>query len=474
MSTRGMGRVLLPAVLLAMQACWLYVWTSLIETELLDARSISITIILFLPAGAIAFTHLRTLPLHHVTRLVCYVVLWMILAMLAGKIVLYPTMSWSQPDWILALPAALGSLIYETRPAELLLLLGSGFAWYLGSRAARRSLDHSTLLGEFQFGLLLLIAAFLAAQALDAPTGHHVPLALAFFALSLAGVAITRNREDDTGASLLARRHFTGPLAGLLVTVSILGLVASIAVTPTLLNAVLDALRYIGHLVGAAFSFLASLIPESEFAPIEEPPPAAGDDSELREFYRGIPWPATLRRILFIAWTVVVIGTVLFALWMICSQILDWLKRRSDTRGVEVESLDSGLLADLLAFLLWLRDGIRRLSHRAGQHFLRRVSSGSDESWLTLYTTLTRWAGKRLQTRDASQSAHEYQALLARLHPVAAPDIAMVTDIYARARYGGHEPDLETVNEMSQALRRIRRAPRSANAARSDTTTEGE
>lgn len=473
MSRRRPGQILLPLVMLGMQACWLYAWAALIEAKLLESHTIAATVVLFVPLGAAVFASLGSLRMRPVLHIVCYWLAWVVLAAIAGKLLLFTSIPWTQPDWLYALPRALGQLVYETRPAELLLLLGSGCAWHVGSRPVRRSIDHGTLLGEFQFGLVLLVGALLVAQALNAPAGHHVPLALAFFAFSLTGIAITRSRRDESGASLLTSRHFTSSLVGLLAVVSLLGLLASIAVTPTLLNAIVDGARYIGHLIGAAFAFLASLLPASDFAPIEEPPPASGDDSELREFYRGIPWPPMLRRILFIAWTVVVIGMVLFAIWRVCSQILDWLKRRSDARGVEVESLDSGLLVDLLALLLWLRNGVRRLAQRAMQRVLRTMSRGGDQTWTDVYAAFERWSGTHLRVRGISESVHEYQAVLSELHPVAAGDLAMVTDTYARARYGRHEPASETVREMAQAVRRIRRTPRSK-TGEIEPETEGE
>ncbi len=473
MSTRNTGRLLLPAILLGMQACWLYGWLSLIEASLLDSRAVALMIVAFAPAGALVYTYLRALPLNAIVRMSCYWVLWFVFAALAGKVLLYPALQWTQPDWILALPQALVFLIFESQPAELMILLGSACAWYLGGRTVWRVLTHGTLLSEFQFGLVLLLGAFLVARPLEVPTGHHIPLALAFFALSLAGVAITRSRREDTGASLLGPQHFMSSLGALLLTVSFLGLLATIAVTPALLAAIIDGARYVLYLMGAALSFILSLLPSQEFTPIEEPPPPAGDDSALREFYGTLPFPASLRRIMFIGWTVMVIGMVLFSLYRICGSVLDWLKRRSDSRGVEMESLDTGFLADLLALLLWFGQGIRR-SARALSRFVRhRTQTTADVSWMSMYAALLQWTGKRLQARSSSQSVHEYQAALSRLLPAAAPDLEFVTDTYARARYGGYEPGREALNEMFEAVNRIRKTPRDRKPILTDPQMEG-
>ncbi len=473
MSIRPTGRLLLPAILLGMQACWLYAWLSLIEARLLDSQALALMVVAFALAGALVYAYLRVLPLNAIVRMSCFWVLWFVLAALAGKLLLYPAMQWTQPDWILALPQALVFLIFESQPAELMILLGSACAWYLGGRTVWRGLTHGTLLSEFQFGLVLLLVAFLVARPLEVPTAHHIPIALSFFALSLAGVAITRSRREDTGASLLGRWHFLSSLGALLLAVSFLGLLATIAVTPALLAAILDGARYGLSLIGSALSFLLSLLPSQEFTPIEEPPPPAGDDSALREFYGTIPFPASLRRIMFIGWTVMVIGMVLFSLYRICGMVLDWLKRRSDSRGIEIESLDTGFLADLLALLFWCGRGIRK----SAQAFVRFVRHGTqttaDMSWMSMYDALLRWTGKRLQVRASSQSVHEYQAALSRLLPAAAADLEYVTDTYARARYGGHEPEREALNQMSEAVQRIRKAPRGRRPIITDPQMEG-
>jgi hypothetical protein len=86
-----------------------------------------------------------------VARAACYWALWFALSALAGKLLLFPAMAWGQSDWLFALPRSLIRLIFETQPAELLLLCGSGCAWYLGGRAVSRQTTHETLLGQFQF-----------------------------------------------------------------------------------------------------------------------------------------------------------------------------------------------------------------------------------------------------------------------------------------------------------------------------------
>ncbi|MCK9356511.1 MAG: DUF4129 domain-containing protein, partial [Dehalococcoidia bacterium] len=83
------------------------------------------------------------------------------------------------------------------------------------------------------------------------------------------------------------------------------------------------------------------------------------------------------------------------------------------------------------------------------------------------------WTGRKLRPRRASESAHEYRAVLSELLPAASPDLAYVTETYARARYGGHEPDSSALQEMQQAVQRMRKLPRQRRGSRMTTTGEG-
>ena len=99
----------------------------------------------------------------------------------------------------------------------------------------------------------------------------------------------------------------------------------------------LDAGRAVLGALRTALLFILSLIPTPDIpAGADMEPPATGDDSSLREFYRTLPWPATLRRVLFIFWVIIVMGMFLFALWRLCTMVLEWLKRRGNSSGVEI------------------------------------------------------------------------------------------------------------------------------------------
>ncbi len=363
----------------------------------------------------------------------CFWLIWWFLSALVGKLLLAPETSWGQSAWLFALPRALIRLIFETRVAELLLLLGSACAWYLGGRAAGRQATYETLLAQFQFGLVLLLGAFLLAHGLEISTGHPVLLSLLFFALSLSGIGLMRNRVESERSSLPANRHFTGSLISLIAIVFVLGLLAGIAITPDLVAVLLDTGRFVLHAIEAVFVFIFSLLPSPDMpSGGEMEPPASGEDSGVMEFYKTFPWPAILRRIMFILWVVVVLGMLLFALWRVCTMVLDWLRRRGSVAGIEIESLDSGLLADLLAMLLWLERQAKHVAALVSRFVRNRLGAAAQPTWGSVYAGFMRWARKKLVPRQPSQSVHEYQSVLGEFLPSAAPDLAFVTEVYAR------------------------------------------
>ena len=179
-----------------------------------------------------------------------YWALWCLLAAVAARLLLLPDTPWTDPAWLVALPRAAIRFIFETRPAEMLVLVGTGVAWHLGRRPMAGTPDYGRLLGDFQFGLVLLLTAFLVSHAVDAGSDGQVLLALAFFALSLTGVALSRGEEGGGAATLIARKHFSSSLLSFVAIVSVAGLLASIAVTPEVISAFIDAVRYLLHLVG--------------------------------------------------------------------------------------------------------------------------------------------------------------------------------------------------------------------------------
>ncbi|MCK9356237.1 MAG: DUF4129 domain-containing protein [Dehalococcoidia bacterium] len=451
--------MLLPLVLLGMQACWLGAWLAVVESRVPGSHAITPAVLGFLPAGMVAFPLLRQLPVRRLTAEVLYWALWCLLAAVVARLLLSPETPWTDPAWLVALPRAAIRFIFETHPAEMLVLVGTGVAWHLGRRPMAGTPDYGRLLGDFQFGLVLLLTAFLVSRAVNAGSDGQVLLALAFFALSLTGVALSRGEEGGNAATLIARKHFSSSLLSFVAIVSLAGLLASVAVTPEVISAVVDAVRYVLHLVERGMAFVASLIPAPDVEPAEPAAPATGDDSSLLEFYRSLPVSVLLKRVLYLLYVAMIVGMLLFGLWRLCGQILAWLRRRSMSAGIEMESLDTGFLSDLLALMRWIETRIQHLFRRLAE-LAGRSGGAAAPTVASLYADLLRWAGRKLHAREPSQSPYEYQTELQQLLPTAADDLALVTETYVCMRYGRYEPESADIEAMARASHRIRHATR--------------
>jgi len=468
------GTMLMPTVSFAMQSCWVFAWLSLLEHTAVGSGSIApVTVVLFLTAAAWR-SYLPRVVRQRVLVEVLFWAAWPLVAALAGKLILFGGVPWSEPGWFFALPRALLYLLYETRAAELLLLLGSGLAWFLGRRLASRSVSYDRLLGDFQFGIVMLLAAFLVSHGLGQGLQRPVLLSLGFFGVSLAGIAVARGARGGEGKASLSRGHFTGTILTLIAIVCVLGLLVGMALTPDVLRVLLDALRYIGHLFGEFMRWLASLMPAAEVEPGLPEGSVSGDDSDLQDFYRGLPIPALLKRGLYIAWVAIFLGMLLYALWIVCSQVLAWLRRRMDMgEGAELESLDMGFLSELAAFMRQMFARACTMAARLVSAVLRTGGRGQPATVRTVYAGFVRWAGRKVLAREPWQSPYEYMSALAEYLPAATLDLAMVTEPYVLARYGRHEPDDGIVEEMIGACTRIRRTPRVRKHDSSHTHKEG-
>ncbi|MBN1857153.1 MAG: DUF4129 domain-containing protein [Dehalococcoidia bacterium] len=452
---------LMPTLSFVLQSCWVFAWFSLLEQAAVARVAVGPVIVaLFLAATA-----WRTyLPRIIQRRWLAEVLFWAVLplaAALAGKFILFGDMPWSDTSWFFALPRAVLYVLFETRAAELLLFFGSGLAWFLGRRLASQPISYSRLLGDFQFGLIMLLSAFLVGHGLGQGLHRPILLSLAFFGSSLSGMAIARGVIETNSKTSLSRGHFTGTILTLVGIVSVLGLLIGMALTPDVLRVLLDAVRYVGHLFAEFMKWLASFIPEPDIDPTAPAESATGDDSALREFYRSLPFPALLRRGLRIAWIIMVLGMLVAALWQLCAQVLAWLRRRMDIgEDAELESLDMGFLSELAAFLRHIAARLRAMAVRMLNAVLRIGRQDKPDTVRAVYVRFVKWANKKVLPREPWQSPREYMTSLAEFLPTASPDLATVTEAYVLARYGRHNPTSDVVDDIAEACKRIRKTSR--------------
>jgi len=450
------ARLQRPIILLAMQSCWMYAWMAVVERAATGHRVVAVATVLLFVAAA---TWRRTVSRFAPGRIRAEVLYWAalpVVAAIATKLALLPDSPLAGTGWLLALPRAFAYILYETRAAELLLALGAAAAWYLGRRFDNRSISYEQLLGQFQLGIVMLLTALLVGYGLESIVPRAGLLVVCFFAIALAGIASARSTEQKGAAQRPG--HVTTSVVTLVFVVSGIGLLIGAIVTPGLIDTLVGAVRYVTHLVGEAIAYLASLLPQPEWTPAEPEASPGSDDSGLREFYKSIPLSAVLRRALFIVWTAIVLGMLAVAVWRICSILMQRLRRPGSSE--ERESIENGLLADLLAVLIWLQSRASMLVRRLKGLLSSQFGLHEPATARTIYLRFSRWAGKKVARREPWQSPHEYLEVLSGLIPDARPDLAYITESYAQVRYGGHELAPDAIEHMTQATKRIRKARR--------------
>jgi len=341
-------RLLLSGALLGMHACWFYAWTTMLEGAASAPVRVAHAIILVLICAVVWRFALDRMRLHPLARHAAYWVLWPVVAALVAKSLLYSGEPWLHSGWVTALPGAPVSLFFEPKISELLILLGTGAAWYVGQRQALRAPDYGRLLADFQFGLAMLLVAFLIGYGFDIEPEHPLLLTLAFFGLGIGSITIARSAGEST-AGTLSRGQLSVAVVGSICAVCLAALLMASVMRPEVLDAALSVIRYAGSLVGRSIAYIASLLATPEHAGAGAPAAAAGaDDSALMEWYRSLPVPAMMRRVLFVLWVSVIGGTLLLALWRLCEQVLEWLRRRrSPLEGAVLESTGRSLWSEL-------------------------------------------------------------------------------------------------------------------------------
>ncbi|MBI2831237.1 MAG: DUF4129 domain-containing protein [Chloroflexi bacterium] len=438
-----------------MESCWLYAIAALLNTVVAGGR-LSIPALFLVYAASFA---LNGLLLRRRWRNIWLVAAnwlsWAVAMLLMLKTQLYGGTGWSDTAWLLSMPQAFAALLYTFRP-ELLLLIGSGAAWWLGSRLARVEPDFAVSVTEFQFGLAVLVLMFFTASQLTPETaGSSVPLALTFFLFALVGISVTHAQEGTSWLSGLQRGHWSGILALTIIAIILLGLSIWALVTPDLLQKIIDGIEWLWSQFMRLLEFLASLLPKPEPGELPDiaPLPKGGSPEET---FNPFVLPEVVQAILRMIFNIIVIGLVVMALWRISSQILDWLRRRSTSWDVEVESLDGAFKADLLAMLKFLFALPTKLLLLL--RFKRKSKPALPEirSVRQIYRQMLKWASSNGYPRGTAQTPYEYLQTLLGLLPQSREDLEFVTSRYVSTRYSALVPTGDELEQLRESWHRIK------------------
>lgn len=458
-------QIILYITVMGTEGCWLYALMAMLNEQVANGR-LSVLGLLLLYLASFGFNlMLRWLRWPRVFLGSVSWLAWLVGMLVVVKVQLFGGSALLDSAWLMAVPRAIPEVIYTFRP-ELLILVGTAVFWWLGWRLAHLRANFTALVSEFQFGLVILVITFLVAIQLGIELAGSVYLVLLFSLFALLGTSIAHAMEGTSWLSGLFQGHWSGLLLVSISLILILGLLISALVTPELLQLILAALKWVLAMVmkgvffiaGKIIPFLSSLFPTPE--PVEMPslmptPDITGPLVEVRR--RLIPeWVTSGLRI---AWTVMVLGFVAFALWRVSSQIFGWLQRKlAGMSGAEFETLPGAFRADFVGFLKSILSRLLRLRLRFKLGVKAKPAFPELNSVRQIYRQLLRWASSGGYPRHGSQTPYEYLYTLSGLLPEAQADLDLITQQYVRTRYGASLPAEDKLQELRQSWHKVRRS----------------
>ncbi len=447
---RYLWRYAVPLVAVTgMECCWLYAILSLLNTKVASGGLTLAWLILLHPLALGINISLQRLRWHKFFIAVISWLAWVVIMFLSAKVQLFADSGIFDITWIMAVLRAVPEVIYSFKP-ELLIMLGTGVIWWLTRRLSLRKVGFSLLISEFQFGLIMLAIAFMGASMTEVNISSLASIPPVFIFLSLLGMSVTNAAEGTGWLTGLLRGRWVILLLFSISLAILLGLLVSVAVTPDLLQRLLDAARWLGGLVWGlvvkVMMFIASLFPEP--GPVELPTGTPLPDVESTKGF-GFQLPELLRAILRLGWLVIFFGLFLFGMWRVSCDIFNWMRRRLAGReGVEAEPLQGAFRADIMGFLKRVFRWLLRL--KLPFYRSRKIHPDSPEvaAVRRLYRQFLRWAGSAGYARGRSQTPYEFLDKVRGMLPEVDGDLDRMTGYYVQTRYGRDlTVDLQRLNQ---------------------------
>lgn len=343
--------------------------------------------------------------------------------------------------------------------------LAASAAWAAGLRLSARPADFEQILGEFQFGLLVLLCVFFCAAQWGISLPGMLPVVFIFFALFLLGMATVRSQEAGGPSAGEARVRWFLSFALHAAMALGAGLLLTIVVTPDVLEIILAFLKTAWDTVMDSvvrfIAFLARLIPQPELRPVGIGAGAGPPPQNPAGFSDLLSIPDDVRRVA--AFLVSAFWVALFAvcLWRVASQVAAWLRRQvNDLDNAQVESLPGSFRQDLLQLLRYLRRRVTGWIDWLGYAIGRRLPKNAmpDESMAVrrVYRGLLAWSAAGGCPRRPHQTPHEFLGRLCEWLPQARGQLTRITEHYAAVRYGGCRPDARAVKNLERTWQDVR------------------
>lgn len=384
-------------------------------------------------------------------------------ALLAVRMMLYPTLPLADLRWLRATFTAVFDFTNALR-GELIVVLTAFFLWARVARYTDRGMTFFAVGVTFRLGLLLAIVANAALTEL-APDG--LSAAAVYFALfmvfGLLAVALARIDQKAVGAAnssgaLLPWSRVTQLLVAIGIVLGV-GWIAAAIFTPALLRTVLGwfgpvgavfqwlLVQFVflffwvfGPILEALATYLAGIIAEipaqepSEIAPPVEPVTIT---TLVREW-------ALLRYCLVTAAIVLVLG--LIWLFFVRTRLYNRRNEEEETVNEEASRQPGRLSLNLDRLKAWLglvgRYGV-------GRRLLAAISVEN------MYANLVRMARRRGYPRPPALPPERFLPTLDHAFPGRSENLATITRAYLSVRYGEHPAQAEELAEIRAAYTRI-------------------
>ena len=438
-----------------LEISWFWAFLDLLNQKAAGGSLHLVVLLGFYPLAFVFHRVLRGLSWKKGIPLGCLA--WAGLVLLLGKMQFFGPAGWEDPHWLRDFGYALARAVHGLSP-ESLFALSSAVIWGFGCRLAYGRIHFATLVGEFQFGLAVLLTLFLLNAQWELSTAALIPLTLSFFFFALGGIAVAHASERESWLSGHYRDRWS---AFLLLTIAFIlgiGWLISAVVNPSLIEFLLSFLAMVGQWIWAwivkFFIFLLELIPSPK--PGEIPPAAHLPQMKGPAEAPFIIFSDSVREVIRFIWGAGVICLLLIALWRVSSEIFEWFRRKMGGMGeAEVEPLPGAFREDLLNFLKKLLRifGIAWPfgKGRRGEPLLPGVD------WVRkTYRQLSAWGAKKGHARNPAQTPYEYLSGLVVWLPERGEDFSLITEQYVRTRYGLSVPTESRLEELRQSWQRIR------------------
>ena len=434
------ARLFTPGIVLAaLEACCLYVLLDLLHAALgILPPGAGLAVFFVLPFAC----HLR------VPRLRARRLLWEAAGLVLFAMVLVL--------WLFLFPAPQG-----VRGARVLTAFLGGVLWFLGSRAGAFRPDFGVFLGEFQFGLAILLVVYGLEARGGTGTGPLVSLTVLYFLLGLVGLFLSRDAGKALSSPGPRRAGHWGLLVASLILVLAVTLWILAVIRPEFLAWTLAAAERAGaffvRLAARILDFLVHLFPPPEAGSMKVPMPHAPIRENPGEIARLFQFSDDTRRIgqwiVSAGW----IALVVTALWRVSTDILKWFRRRMGlSEGAEAESLKGAFGEDLrrIAGMILARLAalVRRFLRGGRARTLAPGAAGVRQAYRRL---LEMGAAGGCPRRPARTPAEHLEAL-ARWLPEARGEMAFITGQYILARYGPGPVGEQIPGELTGRLRVVR------------------